>query len=111
MGLRTGTFHENYAQDTAIFRTTLHWGMLIAFLILLFACPFFLSDRLVTLMTMIGIAIVSVHGLNILTGYCGQISIGHAGFMAVGGYTSAILMVKLGWPFWLPSPVAPWLLE
>ena len=104
MGLRTGTFHENYAQDTAIFRTTLHWGMLIAFLILLFACPFFLSDRLVTLMTMIGIAIVSVHGLNILTGYCGQISIGHAGFMAVGGYTSAILLVKLGWPFWLTLP-------
>ncbi|MGD8985411.1 MAG: branched-chain amino acid ABC transporter permease [Desulfobacteraceae bacterium] len=104
MGLRTGTFHENYAQDTAIFRTTLHWGMLFAFLILLFACPFFLSDRLLTLMTMIGIAIVSVHGLNILTGYCGQISIGHAGFMAVGGYTSAILMVKLGWPFWATLP-------
>jgi branched-chain amino acid transport system permease protein len=55
-------------------------------------------------MTMIGIAIVSVHGLNILTGYCGQISIGHAGFMAVGGYTSAILMVKLGWPFWATLP-------
>lgn len=104
MGLRSGTFHENYAQDTAIFRTTLHWGILLAFLILLFACPFFLSDRLVTLMTMIGIAIVSVHGLNILTGYCGQISIGHAGFMAVGGYTSAILMVKLGWPFWATLP-------
>ena len=104
MGLRTGTFHENYAQDTAIFRTTLHWGMLFVFLILLFTCPFFLSDRLLTLMTMIGISIVSVHGLNILTGYCGQISIGHAGFMAVGGYTSAILMVKLGWPFWATLP-------
>ena len=104
MGLRSGTFHENYAQDMAIFRTTLHWGMLFAFLILLLACPFFLSDRLLTLMTMIGIAIVSVHGLNILTGYCGQISIGHAGFMAVGGYTSAILMVKLGWPFWATLP-------
>jgi branched-chain amino acid transport system permease protein len=104
MGLRSGTFHENYAQDMAILRTTLHWGMLITFLILLFASPFFLSDRLVTLMTMIGIAIISVHGLNILTGYCGQISIGHAGFMAVGGYTSAILLVKLGWPFWLTLP-------
>jgi branched-chain amino acid transport system permease protein len=104
MGLRSGTFHENYAQDMAILRTTLHWGMLLAFLILLFACPFFLSDRFVTLLTMIGIAIVSVHGLNILTGYCGQISIGHAGFMAVGGYTSAILLVKLGWPFWLTLP-------
>ena len=53
-----------------------------------------------------GIAIVSVHGLSILTGYCGQISIGHAGFMAVGGYTSAILCAKLGWPFWAALPCA-----
>lgn len=104
MGLRSGIFHENYAQDMAIFRTTPHWGILSAFLILLFACPLFFSDRVLTIMTMIGIAIVSVHGLNILTGYCGQISIGHVGFMAVGGYTSAILMVKLGWPFWATLP-------
>ena len=90
----------------AIFRTRLHWGMLIAFLILLFACPMFLSGRVLTVMTMIGIAIISVLGLNILTGYCGQISIGHVGFMAVGAYTSAILSAKLGWPFWVTLPCA-----
>jgi branched-chain amino acid transport system permease protein len=53
-----------------------------------------------------GIAVVSVHGLNILTGYCGQISIGHSGFMAVGGYTSAVLCAKLGWPFFIALPCA-----
>ena len=60
-------------------------------------------------MTMIGIAIISVLGLNILTGYCGQISIGHVGFMAVGAYASAILTARLGWPFWaaLPAAVSP----
>ena len=104
MGLRLGTFHENYAQDMAIFRTRLHWGVLFAFLCFLFTCPLFFSDRMLTIMTMIGIAIISVHGLNILTGYCGQISIGHAGFMAVGGYTSAILCAKLGLPFWVALP-------
>jgi branched-chain amino acid transport system permease protein len=104
MGLRTGTFQENYAQDMAIFRSRLHWEMLLALLILLSICPLFFSDRLLTIMTMIGIAVVSVHGLNILTGYCGQISIGHAGFMAVGGYTSAILCAKLGFPFWAALP-------
>jgi branched-chain amino acid transport system permease protein len=57
-------------------------------------------------MTMIGIAIISVHGLNILTGYCGQISIGHVGFMAVGAYVSAILTATLGWPFWIALPCA-----
>jgi len=90
----------------AIFRTRLHWGMLIVFLILLFTCPLFFSDRILTIMTMIGISIISVHGLNILTGFCGQISIGHVGFMAVGAYISAVLCTKLGWPFWAALPCA-----
>jgi branched-chain amino acid transport system permease protein len=104
MGSSSGIFHENYAQDMAIFRTKLHWGVLFIFLVVLFACPLFSSDRILTIMTMMGIAVISVHGLNILTGYCGQISIGHAGFMAVGGYTSAILCAKLGLPFLAALP-------
>src|SRR4030042_6201972 len=106
MGLGTGTFHENYAQDMAIFPTKLHWGVVCALLIALFACPLFLSDRMLTLLTMIGIAVISVHGLNILTGYCGQISIGHVGFMAVGAYVSAVFTAKLGWSFWTALPCA-----
>lgn len=104
MSSQSGTFTENYAQDMAIFRNLQHWGLLIAFIIILCICPVFLSDRMLTIMTMIGIAIISVHGLSILTGYCGQISIGHVGFMAVGAYTSAILAAKLGWPFWITLP-------
>ena len=106
MGFRSGAFRENYAQDMAIFRTRLHWGMLLAFLVFLSVCPLFFSDSILTIMTMIGIAIISVHGLNILTGYCGQISIGHVGFMAVGAYISAILTAKLGWSFWAALPCA-----
>jgi len=106
MGFRSGTFRESYGQDTAIFGSRLHWGMLLVFLVFLLACPLLFSDRILTIMTMIGIAIISVHGLNILTGYCGQISIGHVGFMAVGAYTSAILTAKLGWSFWPALPCA-----
>ncbi len=106
MGLKSGTFIESYKQDMALFHSQKDWGLLLIFLILLFMSPFFLSDRLITTMTMIGIAIISVHGLNILTGYCGQISIGHVGFMAVGAYTSAILTAKLGWSFWAALPCA-----
>jgi len=106
MGLRFGAFQENYRQDIAIFRTRLQWCILFLLLLLLLTCPLFLSDRMLTLMTMIGIAIISVHGLNILTGYCGQISIGHVGFMAVGAYVSAILTAKLGWSFWTALPCA-----
>ena len=101
-----GTFRESYAQDMAVFHTASQWGAFVAFLLLLLVCPLFVSDRVLTIATMIGIAIISVHGLNILTGYCGQISMGHVGFMAVGAYVSAILTAKLGWPFWCALPCA-----
>jgi branched-chain amino acid transport system permease protein len=104
--LNKGIFHENYGQEMAIFQSKLQWGLLFIFLIFLFTSPVFFSDRILTIMTMIGIAIISVYGLNILTGYCGQISLGHAGFMAVGAYTSAILTAKFGWPFWVALPSA-----
>jgi branched-chain amino acid transport system permease protein len=106
MGLRSGSFHENYAQDMAIFPSGRQWVLVVAFIIFLVVCPLFCSDRILTIMTMIGIAVISVLGLNILTGCCGQISIGHAGFMAVGGYTSAIFCAKLGFPFWAALPCA-----
>jgi branched-chain amino acid transport system permease protein len=106
MALGMGTFHEDYAQDMAVFHSRLQWGSVVGFIIFLFACPLLFSDRILTIMTMMGISVISVHGLNILTGYCGQISIGHAGFMAVGGYTSAILCAKLGLPFWAALPCA-----
>ena len=104
MSSGSGSFNENYAQDMTIFRTRRDRVILFAFLVVLFTCPLYSSDRILTILIMIGIAIISVHGLNILTGYCGQISIGHAGFMAVGGYTSAILCAKLGFPFWAALP-------
>jgi branched-chain amino acid transport system permease protein len=106
MDLPCGTFQENYAQDMAIIRTKTQWGILAAFLILLFTFPLFLSDTLLTIVTVIGITVISVHGLNILTGYCGQISMGHAAFMAVGGYTSGVLCTKLGWSFFAALPCA-----
>jgi branched-chain amino acid transport system permease protein len=106
MSLPSGTFNQSYAQDMAIIRTKTQWVILFAFLVLLFTCPLYSSDRLLTILTIIGITIISVHGLNILTGYCGQISLGHAGFMAVGGYVSGILCAKLGWSFWAALPTA-----
>jgi branched-chain amino acid transport system permease protein len=106
MSLPCGIFAQNYAQDMGALRTKTQWAMLLAFLVFLAVCPLFFSDRVLTIMTIIGITIVSVHGLSILTGYCGQISIGHAGFMAVGAYTSGIVTAKLGVPFWVALPCA-----
>ncbi len=106
MSLPCGVFAQNYAQDMGALRTKTQWAMLLVFLVFLAVCPLLFSDRVLTIMTIIGITIVSVQGLNILTGYCGQISIGHAGFMAVGAYTSGIVTAKLGVPFWVALPCA-----
>jgi branched-chain amino acid transport system permease protein len=106
MALPSGTFNQSYAQDMAIFRTKTQWILLFAFLAFLFTCPLYSGDRILTILTIIGITVISVHGLNILTGYCNQISIGHAGFMAVGAYTSGILTAHLGWSFWAALPCA-----
>jgi branched-chain amino acid transport system permease protein len=53
--------------------------------------PFILSDYNVSLAAQVGIFFIAVLGLNILTGYTGQISIGHGAFMAIGGYTTAVM--------------------
>jgi branched-chain amino acid transport system permease protein len=106
MALPSGTFNESYGQDMAIFRTKTQWLILFAFLAFLFTSPLYFSDRILTILTIIGITVISVHGLSILTGYCNQVSLGHVGFMAVGGYTSAILTSHLGWSFWAALPCA-----
>ncbi len=83
----------------AIFRTRTHWVLLIALLVILFTAPLWFGNHWLSIANRIGITIIAVTGLNILTGYCGQLSIGHAGFMAVGAYTSAILVSKFDMPF------------
>jgi branched-chain amino acid transport system permease protein len=106
MDLPSGIFNQSYGEDMAIIRTKAQWVILLIFLVFLFSSPLYFSDRILTIMTILGITIISVHGLNILTGYCGQLSIGHVAFMAVGGYTSAVLCAKLGWSFWAALPCA-----
>ncbi len=103
--LPCGTRNYSYAEDMAIVRTKTQWGLLAAFLILLFTAPLYLNNYWLGVANLIGITIIAATGLNILVGYCGQLSIGHVGFMAVGAYTSAILSNKLGAPF-LASLVA-----
>ena len=68
--------------------------------------PFALSKYQVFELTMVMIYAIAVLGLNILTGYNGQISLGHGAFFAVGAYTTAILMHRYGVPYWATFPPA-----
>ena len=49
---------------------------------------------------------IAVLGLNLLTGFNGQISLGHGAFLCIGGYVTAVLMARFGWPYWATLPAA-----
>jgi branched-chain amino acid transport system permease protein len=74
-------------------------GLLLALGIVAIACAFMLRERYLALvLCFVCINIIAVTGLDILFGYTGQVSFGHAGFYAIGGYTSALLSLRLGLP-------------
>lgn len=83
----------------SIIRTRLQWVLFTLFFIILAIIPLFSSRYALSIINIIGITLIAAVGLSILTGYCGQLSIGHAGFIAVGAYTSAILTSRFDLPF------------
>ena len=78
---------------------------LVLFIVGLLSVPLWADPYIVYMANISGIAIIAAMGLNILTGLTGQISLGHAAFVALGAYTSAILATRLGMPFWLTIPL------
>jgi branched-chain amino acid transport system permease protein len=85
------------------------WRLLGLAALLATACvlPFWLTNFHLSQMTLVLIYAIALLGLNILTGFNGQISLGHGAFYAIGGYTTAILLVKFsGVPYWAVVPAA-----
>ncbi|MGZ5249935.1 MAG: branched-chain amino acid ABC transporter permease [Caldimonas sp.] len=68
--------------------------------------PFVLGNYHVFQLTLVLVYAIALLGLNMLTGFNGQISLGHGAFYAIGAYTAAILMDKGGMPYWATIPVA-----
>ncbi|MDE2396519.1 MAG: branched-chain amino acid ABC transporter permease [Burkholderiales bacterium] len=68
--------------------------------------PFCVGNYRVFQFTLVIVYAIALLGLNMLTGYNGQISLGHGAFYAIGAYTAAILMDKFGVPYWATIPVA-----
>jgi branched-chain amino acid transport system permease protein len=83
-----------------------HWRLLLWWLVLLavpFAAP---NDYLVSLANVFLINVILIASLNLLMGYGGQISLGHAGFFGLGAYVSGILSAKAGLSAWVGLPAA-----
>jgi branched-chain amino acid transport system permease protein len=70
------------------------------------ALPFLVGNYRVFQLTLVLVYSIALLGLNLLTGYNGQISLGHGAFYAIGAYTTAILMDKAGMPYWMTIPIA-----
>jgi len=102
----SGEFDTSYAHDMALIRRPWQLGLLCAFIVALYTLPLYGGQDRVAWVNRAGITIIAVQGLNLLTGYTGQISLGQAAFMTVGGYISALLVNNLGWSFFAALPVA-----
>lgn len=96
--LATGNYFTSYKQEQRTFFTSLDRSIFALFLVLLFAWPLFfpMSNKYMLVVNNILIAIVAVMGLNLVTGFAGLISIGHAAFVGIGAYTVASFCRVLG---------------
>ena len=74
--------------------------------VLAFALPFIIGSYRIFQLNLVLVYAIVLLGLNILTGYNGQISLGHGAFYAIGAYTAAIMMDHWGFPYWATIPAA-----
>lgn len=84
------------------------WQMALlgAGLVIACALPFIVSDYRTFQLTLVMVYAIALLGLNILTGFNGQFTLGHGAFYAIGAYTAAILMAHFEVPYWATLPAA-----
>jgi branched-chain amino acid transport system permease protein len=99
--MRCGDLKESYLEDEKIFQTAFVKFWLVLLFVVLISLPVFASPYVMYVANIIGFAVIGAVGLNLLTGNTGQISLGHAAFIGVGGYATAILITRVGVPFWI----------
>jgi len=102
----SGYFPASYQDDTALVRTRSEKLSLAAFALAALALPFFAPPFVLDLACQVFLASVGALALMLLTGYAGQVSLGHAGLIAAGAFTTGILAREIGAPFWVTLPAS-----
>ncbi|MHB2268030.1 branched-chain amino acid ABC transporter permease [Aliihoeflea sp. PC F10.4] len=100
-----GVFATSFARDQAFIRTAKQGIALALLLLLLLVLPSLFSPRIVAVATAMLITVVVAVGLQICTGYAGQINLGQAAFMGAGAYATAIAASTYALPFWIAIPL------
>ena len=96
--MRSGFFKERFAQLTGLTDSNVVRAWAAALVLALVLAPFVLDAYFLAFVTVILFTLVGALGLTILTGFTGQISLGHVGFLVLGAYSYAIAVTRLGQP-------------
>src|ERR1700749_181376 len=104
--MRTGNYKESVGELIALSGSKAVWAWTVVLIAALVAAPFLVGAYALTLVVSALIAVIGAVGLNLLTGTTGLISLGQAGFLAVGAYTNAILLTDYHMPVWVGLPAA-----
>ena len=102
----SGYFRTGYGQDLALVQTRTERISLVVFALILAGFPFVASPFALDLACQVFLASVGALSLMLLTGYAGQISLGHAGLIAAGAFTTGILAREIHAPFWVTLPAS-----
>src|ERR1051326_9128189 len=101
-----GDFRTTYAADNIVFPTTTSRNAMIVGILLVCFAPYVVSAYVLSLLIQIGIFGIAALGLNIVVGFTGQISIGHAAFFGFGAFMSAYLNNRFSIPVFFCIPLA-----
>jgi len=100
--LPCGVYHETYAQDHAWWQTRFVQGKMIFMYVAIFGLiPWLADDYWLSVFNQVGYTVLGALGVQLLIGFCGQVTLGHAAFIAVGAYTSTLLILEFPWPQFL----------
>jgi branched-chain amino acid transport system permease protein len=101
-----GDFRQTYAEDMRVMQTPFIRFCIYSFLILLCVFPFVAAPYVISVANTIGIAVVGAIGINIVTGFTGQISLGQGAFLGVGAFTCAYLQNRYNMNFFIAMPLS-----
>jgi branched-chain amino acid transport system permease protein len=96
----------SYAETNRVLPNPYQRVMVSVIVAAIVCIPFVAGGYFLHLMNLCSIAVIGAVGINLLTGYCGQLSLGQASFLAIGAFTTAILAQRFGLPFFVAIPAS-----
>ncbi|MEJ2024366.1 MAG: branched-chain amino acid ABC transporter permease, partial [Deltaproteobacteria bacterium] len=97
--LPCGDYHQDYAEDQGWWQSKVIKGKMVLLLAIMFVgIPLLAPDYWLSVATMVGYTAMGALGVQLLIGYTGLLTLGHAAFIAVGAYTSTLLVLQFPWP-------------